>query len=80
MHCTEISHAIRYARPIGGQRFRQLLRATWNDNDLWAKTLRLADASASRAESMHRLLDIPCRVDAMLRRPRRADRRSGTPP
>jgi hypothetical protein len=62
----EIAHAIRCATLLGGQRFRQLLRATWKDYDQLTKVLRLSDTKGKRSEAMPHLLPVPARVQRLI--------------
>ena len=62
----EIAHAIRCATLLGGQRFRQLLRATWKDYDQVTKVLRLSDTKGKRSEAMPHLLPVPPRVQRLI--------------
>ena len=43
---------------LGGQRFRQLLRATWADYDALKKTLRLSDPKGKRQKAVDHLLPV----------------------
>lgn len=67
--CTvrlEISLALRCAILLGGQRFTQLLRATWADYDKQAKVLRLTDAKGKRATALPHYLPVSERVGQLL--------------
>jgi integrase len=63
----EIALAIRCQILLGGQRFLQLLRATWGDYDLERQVLRLADPKGKRAHALSHLLPVPTRVAGFLR-------------
>lgn len=63
----EIAHTIRCGILLGGQRFLQLLRATWADYDAKAQVLRLADPKGMRVEAIPHLLPISKRAAKLLR-------------
>jgi integrase len=62
----ELGHALRVALLLGGQRFKQLLRATWSDYDANRKVLELADPKGKRTTAVPHLLPIGPRVAALL--------------
>ena len=62
----EIAHTIRCEILLGGQRFLQLLRATWADYDAKAQVLRLADPKGKRVEAAPHLLPVSKRVQGLL--------------
>lgn len=64
---TEIRLTIQCATLLGGQRFKQLLRATWRDYDLAAATLRLSDGKGKRSAAVPHLLPVSKRVAALLK-------------
>lgn len=63
----EISLTIRCATLLGGQRFRQLLRATWLDYDQAAGVLRLSDGKGKRSTAVQHLLPVSKRVGGLLK-------------
>lgn len=63
----EIGHTIRCEILLGGQRFLQLLRATWADYDTEAQVLRLADPKGKRVAAAPHLLPVSKRVQKLLR-------------
>ena len=63
----EIGHTIRCEVLLGGQRFLQLLRATWADYDTKAQVLRLADPKGKRVEAAPHLLPLSKRVQQLLK-------------
>lgn len=63
---VEIGIALRCAILLGGQRFRQLLRATWGDFDRKAKVIRLADPKGKRTEAVPHLLPVSPRVNVLI--------------
>jgi len=63
----EIGHTIRCEILLGGQRFLQLLRATWADYDAGARVLRLADPKGKRVEAAPHLLPVSKRVQQLLK-------------
>jgi integrase len=63
----EVAHTIRCQVFLGGQRFLQLLRATWDDYDVKAQTLRLADAKGRRNDAIPHLLPVPKRVAKLIK-------------
>lgn len=62
----EIGHTIRCEILLGGQRFLQLLRATWADYDTKAQVLRLADPKGKRIAAAPHLLPVSKRVQKLL--------------
>ena len=64
---VEIGLTIQCATFLGGQRFKQLLRATWKDYDAAAGTLRLSDAKGKRATAVPHLLPVTRRVANLLK-------------
>lgn len=62
----EIGLALRCGILLGGQRFAQLLRATWADYDKEKKTLKLADAKGKRSTAMPHYLPVSERVSQLL--------------
>ena len=63
----EIGHTIGCEVLLGGQRFLQLLRATWGDYDTKAQVLRLADPKGKRIEAIPHLLPISKHVEKLLK-------------
>lgn len=51
---------------LGGQRFKQLLRSTWEDYDAEARVLALLDAKGRRKSPVPHLLPVSPRVKALL--------------
>lgn len=64
---AEVALTFRCAILLGGQRFRQLLRATWRDYDEDARVLTLLDAKGRRKSPMPHVLPISKRVAAMIK-------------
>ncbi len=64
---TEVRLTIQCATLLGGQRFKQLLRATWRDYDVATATLRLSDGKGKRSAAVPHLLPVSKRVSALLR-------------
>jgi integrase len=64
---VEIRLTIECATFLGGQRFKQLLRATWKDYDAAAATLRLSDAKGKRATAVPHVLPVTRRVATLLK-------------
>jgi len=62
----EMAHTIRCEVLLGGQRFLQLLRATWADYDIKARVLRLADPKGKRTTAIPHVLPVSKRVAALL--------------
>lgn len=62
----EIGLAIRCLILLGGQRSRQLLRATWDDYQAEAKLLRLEDPKGKRDKALEHVLPVSDRVAQML--------------
>jgi len=62
----EMAHTIRCEVLLGGQRFLQLLRATWADYDTKARVLRLADPKGKRTTAIPHLLPVSKRVATLL--------------
>jgi integrase len=62
----EIGLAIRCLILLGGQRSRQLLRATWKDYDATAKLLALEDPKGKRAKAVPHVLPVSAQVALML--------------
>ena len=63
----EIGHTIRCEILLGGQRFLQLLRATWDDYDTKSQILRLADPKGKRVEAAPHLIPVSKRVQHFLK-------------
>jgi integrase len=63
----EVSLTIQCATFLGGQRFKQLLRATWKDYNVAAATLRLSDAKGKRATAVPHVLPVTRRVATLLK-------------
>jgi integrase len=63
----EIGHTVRCEILLGGQRFLQLLRATWADYDTKAQVLRLADPKGKRIAAAPHLLPVSKRVQKLLK-------------
>lgn len=63
---AEIGMTIRCGILLGGQRFRQLLRATWSDYDRDAQVIRLADPKGKRISAVAHLLPVSPRVARLL--------------
>ena len=63
----EVGHTVRCEILLGGQRFLQLLRATWTDYDAKARVLRLADPKGKRVEAAPHLLPVSKRVQQLLK-------------
>lgn len=63
----EIAHTIRCQVLLGGQRFLQLLRTTWDDYDIKAKTLRLADPKGRRSDVFVHVLPVTRHVAKLLK-------------
>jgi integrase len=63
----EMANTIRSEILLGGQRFLQLLRVTWNDYDVTAQTLRLTDAKGRRSDAVPHLLPVSKRVAKLLK-------------
>src|SRR5688572_12789698 len=59
---TEVRLTIQCATMLGGQRFKQLLRATWRDYDHAASTLRLSDGKGKRSAAVPHVLPVSTRV------------------
>jgi integrase len=64
---AEVGLTIKCATLLGGQRFKQLLRATWNDYDHHAGTLRLSDGKGKRSAAVPHVLPVSKRVGALLK-------------
>lgn len=62
----EIGLAIRCSILLGGQRFRQLLRATWADYDEASSTLQLSDPKGKRRVAVPHVLPVTAAVASML--------------
>ena len=62
----EMAHTIRCEVLLGGQRFLQLLRATWADYDTKARVLRLADPKGKRTTAIPHVLPVSKRVATLL--------------
>jgi len=62
----EMAHTIRCEVLLGGQRFLQLLRATWADYDAKARVLRLADPKGKRTTAIPHVLPVSKRVAKLL--------------
>lgn len=62
----EVAHTIRCEVLLGGQRFLQLLRATWSDYDAKSQVLRLADPKGKRVKAVPHLLPVSRRVAKLL--------------
>ena len=62
----EMAHTIRCEVLLGGQRFLQLLRATWADYDIKARVLRLADPKGKRTTAIPHVLPVSKRVATLL--------------
>ena len=62
----EMAHTIRCEVLLGGQRFLQLLRATWEDYDTKARVLRLADPKGKRTTAIPHVLPVSKRVAKLL--------------
>jgi integrase len=63
----EVGHTIRCQLLLGGQRFLQLLRATWADYDTRTQVLRLADPKGKRIEAVPHRLPVSKRVAKLLK-------------
>ena len=63
----EVAHTIRCEILLGGQRFLQLLRATWSDYDTTSQTLRLADPKGKRIAAVPHVLPVSRRVAELLK-------------
>jgi integrase len=63
---TEVAHTIRCNLLLGGQRFLQLLRATWPDYDTKTQVLRLADPKGKRRVAVPHLLPVSKQVAKLL--------------
>ena len=61
-----LAASIRCLILLGGQRFRQLLRAVWNDYDAEKRTLRLTDAKGNRIKAVDHVLPVSDQVAAEL--------------
>lgn len=64
---AEVRLTIKCATLLGGQRFKQLLRATWHDYDQRAGTLRLSDGKGKRSAAVPHMLPVSKRVAALLK-------------
>jgi integrase len=64
---AEVRGTIQCATLLGGQRFKQLLRATWRDYDESAGTLRLSDGKGKRSAAVAHLLPVSKRVANLLK-------------
>ncbi len=64
----EVALAVRCCTLLGGQRMRQLLRATWSDYDSKAGVLRLVDPKGKRSHALEHLLPVSNRVAMLLKR------------
>lgn len=62
----EIELAIRCLILLGGQRSRQLLRATWDDYEAQPKLLKLKDPKGKREKALEHVLPVSERVAQML--------------
>ena len=62
----EMGHTIRCEVLLGGQRFLQLLRATWADYDTKTQVLRLADPKGKRVSAVPHVLPVSKRVATLL--------------
>jgi integrase len=62
----EVAYMIRCEVLLGGQRFIQLLRATWPDYDTKTCVLRLADPKGKRNTAVPHVLPVSKRVGALL--------------
>lgn len=62
----EMAHTIRCEVLLGGQRFLQLLRATWADYDTKTQVLRLADPKGKRVTAVPHVLPVSKRVAKLL--------------
>ena len=62
----EMGHTIRCEVLLGGQRFLQLLRATWADYDTKTQVLRLADPKGKRVTAVPHVLPVSKRVATLL--------------
>jgi integrase len=62
----EVALTFRCAIFLGGQRFKQLLRSTWQDYDADGRVLTLLDAKGRRKAPMPHLLPVSPRVAAFL--------------
>lgn len=62
----EMGRTIRCEVLLGGQRFLQLLRATWADYDTKARVLRLADPKGKRTTAIPHVLPVSKRVATLL--------------
>jgi integrase len=62
---SEVALTFRCAILLGGQRFRQLLRATWSDVDVARRVLSLEDSKGRRKAPVPHLLPISDRVATM---------------
>lgn len=58
----EVAATVRCLILLAGQRFRQLLRATWRDYNRTACTLRLTDPKGKRTRAAEHLLPLPTAV------------------
>ena len=65
-HGGEVAATVRCLILLAGQRFRQLLRATWRDYDRTARTLRLTDPKGKRTRAAEHLLPLPTAVTCEL--------------
>lgn len=63
---SEVALAFRCAILLGGQRFRQLLRATWKDHDATQGVLTLLDPKGRRKNPMPHALPVSTRVAELL--------------
>jgi integrase len=63
-----LSATIRCLILLGGQRFRQLLRAVWSDYDIEKQTLRLTDPKGKRTKAVDHVLPVSKRVAEELAR------------
>lgn len=61
----EVGITIRCATLLGGQRFKQLLRATWRDYDKGAGVLTLSDGKGKRSSAVPHLLPVGESVAAL---------------
>jgi len=63
---TEIGLALKCEILLGGQRFRQFLRATWADYDKEQRILRLTDGKGQRTTALAHYLPISDQVNELL--------------